>query len=105
MTGSYVKTIEKALFSTALGAALIKLDSKKQLLTPYARRFVDLAQSLGPTQAEEAAKETLQIYQAIEGNVFEQGFDALICPTVATTRIPAGFDPTERYRDDHRTDC
>jgi Asp-tRNA(Asn)/Glu-tRNA(Gln) amidotransferase A subunit family amidase len=88
------ETIEKALFSTALGAALIKLDSKKEDLTTYARRFVDLAKSLGPTQAGEAAEDTLRFYRAIEEAVFDKGFDALICPTVGTTQISAGFDPT-----------
>jgi Asp-tRNA(Asn)/Glu-tRNA(Gln) amidotransferase A subunit family amidase len=88
-------TIEKALFSTALGAELIELGSKRHELTSYARRFVDLAGSLGPLDANEAAEKTLQFYKAIEEAVFAKGFDALISPTVATTRIPAAFDPTK----------
>jgi amidase len=96
------ETIEKALFSTALGAELIELDTRKDELTSYARRFVDLARSLGPRDANEAAEEALRFYKAIEQAVFAKGFDALISPTVATTRIPAAFDPTKdtiRVRD------
>jgi amidase len=96
------ETVEKALFSTALGAELIELDSRKDELTSYGRRFVDLARSLGPLNANEAAQETLRFYKAIEKAVFAKGFDALISPTVGTTRIPAAFDPTKdtvRIRD------
>src|SRR5436305_8319471 len=39
--GDLRETIEKALFSTAIGAELIELDSKKQELTSYGRRFVE----------------------------------------------------------------
>jgi Asp-tRNA(Asn)/Glu-tRNA(Gln) amidotransferase A subunit family amidase len=89
------ETIEKALFSTALGANLIELDSRKNELTSYGRRFVDLAATLGPRDAKEAADETLRFYGIIEAAVFAKGFDALISPTVATTRVPAAFDPTK----------
>ena len=89
------ETIEKALFSTALGAELIELDSRKDEMTSYGQRFVDLAKSLGPSDANEAAEETLRFYKVIEDAVFAKGFDALISPTVATTSIPAAFDPTQ----------
>jgi amidase len=88
------ETIEKALFSTAIGAELIELASKVDRLTTYGRRFVALASSMGPTQAKEAAEETLRLYSVIEERVFGKGYDALLTPTVATTRIPATFDPT-----------
>jgi len=96
------ETIEKALFSTALGADLIELHSRKHDLTSYGRRFVDLACSLGPRDAKEAAEEALRFYRVIEEAVFAKGFDALISPTVATTRVAAAFDPTKdtiRIRD------
>jgi amidase len=88
------ETIEKALFSTAIGGSLVRLRSKQDALTGYARRFVELAASLGPEDANAAAEETLRLYKVVEENVFEKGFDALITPTVATTRIKAEFDPT-----------
>lgn len=87
--------VEKALFSTALGADLIELDARKHELTTYGRRFVELASTLGPRDAKEAAEETLRFYRAIEDAVFAKGFDAIICPTVATTQIPAAFDATK----------
>jgi Asp-tRNA(Asn)/Glu-tRNA(Gln) amidotransferase A subunit family amidase len=89
------ETIERALFSTAIGASLIALADKKDQLTGYARRFVALAQSLGPTDANAAGEEALRLYKIIEDRVFARGFDALVTPTVATTRIRADYDPTK----------
>jgi Asp-tRNA(Asn)/Glu-tRNA(Gln) amidotransferase A subunit family amidase len=63
-------------------------------LTSYGRRFVELAGSLGPSDANNAAEETVRLYKIIEENVFDKGFDALITPTVATTTIRPDFDPT-----------
>ena len=88
------ETIEKALFSTAIGADLIELAQKKDRLTSYGRRFVELASSMGPTQANEAAKETLRFYEVIDEKVFGKGYDALLTATVATTNIAAAYDPT-----------
>jgi len=87
-------TVENALFSTAIGGSLIELDSRRDELTGYGRRFIDLAKSLGPRDAKQAAEETLRFYAKIEESVFAKGFDALITPTVATTNIKADFDPT-----------
>jgi hypothetical protein len=50
------ETIEKALFSTAIGADLIDLDSKTDQMTTYGRRFVRLACALGPLDARDAAR-------------------------------------------------
>jgi amidase len=88
------ETIEAALFSTAIGGSLLELRSKVDRLTSYGRRFIDLAGSLGPSDAKDAAEETVRLYRIIEENVFDKGFDALITPTVATTTIKAEFDPT-----------
>jgi amidase len=89
------ETIEEALFSTALGANLIELVPKLDRLTTYGQRFVRLACEMGPMQAREAAEETLRLYRIIDERVFEQGYDALITPTVATTRLAADYDPTK----------
>jgi amidase len=87
-------TIEKALFSTALGAELIDLAPKADRLTSYGRRFVEFACSMRPTHAKEAAKETLRLYSIVDNKVFGRGYDALLTPTVATTNIAADYDPT-----------
>jgi Asp-tRNA(Asn)/Glu-tRNA(Gln) amidotransferase A subunit family amidase len=88
------ETIEATLFSTAIGAPLIALADRTDQLTSYGRRFVKLAQSLGPVEACKAAEEALRLYKVIEDRIFAAGFDALVTPTVATTRIKADFDPT-----------
>ena len=88
------ETIEGALFSTAFGADLLELEPHKDQLTSYGRRFVDLAKHMGPRQAKFAAEETLRLYAIIDSKIFERGFDAIITPTVATTHVPATFDPT-----------
>jgi len=90
------ETIEKALFSTLIGAPLIELTEKKDRLTTYGRRFVDLAARLGPLDANEAAEATLRFYRCLEECVFDKGYDALLTPTVATSEVAADFDPTRR---------
>src|SRR6188472_2757043 len=62
-------------------------------MTTYGRRFVNLACAMGPLNAREAAKETLRLYGIIDKSIFAAGYDALITPTVATTRIRADYDP------------
>jgi Asp-tRNA(Asn)/Glu-tRNA(Gln) amidotransferase A subunit family amidase len=49
---------------------------------------------MGPLDAKEAAEKTLHLYGLIERKVFGAGYDAMLTPTVATTRIPADYDPT-----------
>jgi amidase len=88
------ETIEKALFSTLIGAPLIELTEKKDRLTTYGRRFVDLAARLGPLDANEAAEATLRFYRCLEECVYDKGYDALLTPTVATSEVAADFDPT-----------
>jgi amidase len=88
-------TIEKGLFSTAIGGDLVDLKSKKRQMTTYGRHFVTLACEMGPTDARGAAEEALRLYRIIDKCVFEKGYDALITPTIASTRIPANYDPTK----------
>jgi Asp-tRNA(Asn)/Glu-tRNA(Gln) amidotransferase A subunit family amidase len=87
--------IEKGLFSTAIGADLVDLESKTGQMTTYGRHFVTLACEMGPTDARDAAEEALRLYRIIDKFVFEKGYDALLTPTVASTRIPANYDPTK----------
>jgi Asp-tRNA(Asn)/Glu-tRNA(Gln) amidotransferase A subunit family amidase len=86
--------IEKGLFSTAIGADLVDLKSKAGQMTTYGRHFVRLACEMGPTDARDAAAEALRLYKIIDGCVFQNGYDALITPTVASSRIAADYDPT-----------
>ena len=86
----------KALLSSSMGAMLLQaagLDESAPLTT-YARHFIALAeQDAGPVQlagAGAAAAEMFATYDAL----FEQGFDAFICPTVSTTHLRADLDFT-----------
>ena len=49
---------------------------------------------MNPKHAKEAAKTALRMHESLQQHVFQKGFSALVSPTVATTRIPAAFDPT-----------
>jgi Asp-tRNA(Asn)/Glu-tRNA(Gln) amidotransferase A subunit family amidase len=89
------ETIEKALFSTALGADLLEVTPERDRLTTYGRRFLDLAANMGPEQAKQAAEEALRCYRIIDERIFQAGYDVMISPTVATTNIAADFDPTK----------
>jgi Asp-tRNA(Asn)/Glu-tRNA(Gln) amidotransferase A subunit family amidase len=89
------EAIEKALFSTAIGADLIDLATKTERMTTYGRRFVELACRMRPTDARDAADEALRLYGILDECVFQAGYDALVTPTVATTRIAADYDPTK----------
>jgi len=90
-------TIEKALFSTALGADLVEVAPKIDQLTTYGRRFVELASRMGPCDAKAAAEEALRLYRLIDRQVFQAGYDVIATPTTATTDIAADFDPTAHH--------
>jgi amidase len=63
-------------------------------MTTYGRHFVELASEMGPIDARAGAREALRFYRCLEQQVFVKGYDALLTPTVATTRIGAAYDPT-----------
>jgi Asp-tRNA(Asn)/Glu-tRNA(Gln) amidotransferase A subunit family amidase len=88
------ETIEKALFSTALGANLLELAPKRHQLTTYARRFVELASRMGPCDAKAAAEEALRLYRVIDRQIFQAGYHVIATPITGTTDIAADFDPT-----------
>jgi len=88
------ETIEKALFSTALGADLLEVVPKCQQLTTYGRRFVELASQMGPRDAKAAAEEALRLYRLIDRQVFQAGYHVIATPTTGTTDIAADYDPT-----------
>jgi amidase len=89
------EAIEKALFSTAIGADLIDLANKTERMTTYGRRFVELACRMRPTDARAGADEALRLFRILDESVFGAGYDALVTPTVATTRIASDYDPTK----------
>jgi Asp-tRNA(Asn)/Glu-tRNA(Gln) amidotransferase A subunit family amidase len=91
------QTIEKALFSTAIGGELAQLSRRQQKLTTYGKRFVNLAAKMNPTAAREASEAAAQVHEAISRSVYARGYKALICPTTTTTAVPADYDPTRGH--------
>lgn len=61
-------------------------------LTPYYKRFLSHASAVTEREAQEADSYQAHMAQTLQ-DVFSK-FDVLICPTVATTRVPADFDCT-----------
>ncbi len=83
------------LLSTIVGADLLALAGQDDaMLTSYARNTLRLARSeAGPLQYLACAKSTAALYAKLSA-VFELGYRALICPTVAAEWIPADLDST-----------
>ena len=88
------QAIESALFSTAVGGELSELTAHSAKLTRYGRRFAKLASRMTPRDAHDASESAVEVHDAIARAVFARGYKALICPTTATTAIPADYDPT-----------
>lgn len=87
-------TMDKILLSGAIGGDLAELAPKCEQLTTYGRHFVALAQTMRPKHAREAEDTSIRLYQALDENVFQKGYGALITPTVGSTEIAADYDPT-----------
>ncbi len=66
---------------------------KRHKLTPYYRRFLHNALFVPERDLAQADAYRLHMQRSLE-RLFAE-FDALICPTVASTRIPANFDSTQ----------
>lgn len=61
-------------------------------LTPYYRNFLSHAMAVTKREAEDADRYQAHMAETLK-DVFSK-FDVLVCPTVATTRVPADFDCT-----------
>ena len=90
-----ITTVMKSLLATGMGSMLAPLmePSLQEQMTSYGRYFVELAQQeLGAKQLAETQGYAAERFREYD-DLFAQGFRAFICPTVATNRVPADFDP------------
>ncbi|MGH6822168.1 MAG: amidase [Methylocella sp.] len=86
----------KALLSTGMGEFLLQIKDKNRPedLTTYGRYFLNLVDSdSGPRQVVEAQLYADGLFEQYDA-LFDNGFQAFVCPTVTTTRVPADFDFT-----------
>jgi Asp-tRNA(Asn)/Glu-tRNA(Gln) amidotransferase A subunit family amidase len=84
----------EALLSGAMGADMADLLAGRDQLTSYGRHFADLAsKGMGPEQARHAAQVAAKLYDAVDSQVFQRGYQALIMPTISTSEVPADLDP------------
>jgi len=85
----------KGVLGGALGGMLAGLVDRVDLMTDYAAYFVKKAAKgeYGPKDLNEYEADILAFYKRVADGVFEQGYDALIMPTLATPHVPADYDP------------
>jgi Asp-tRNA(Asn)/Glu-tRNA(Gln) amidotransferase A subunit family amidase len=97
MTQAELKLVfMKALLAGVLGPDLVSLVEAKDQLTTYARYYVEVAAAqVNPRNAREASDAIHKIYRQLQDTVFLKGYQALIVPTLATSRVPADFDNTK----------
>lgn len=88
------RAIVGGLVSTLIGSALVDLGERGETqLTSYARRALDMARGVdGPAQYSQCAQTTAALYSGLSA-VFERGYRALVCPTVAADWAPADLNP------------
>lgn len=88
------RALLEALLSGVQGADMADLLTYRDQLTSYGRHFADLAaKSMGPEQARHAAQVAAKLYVAVDNQVFQSGYEALIMPTITTSEVPADLDP------------
>lgn len=90
-----VMAVMQSLLATGMGSMLHSFmdPSLHEPMTSYGRHFIKLAQQkLGAKQLAEAQSYAAERFHEYD-NLFAQGFRAFICPTTATNRVPADFDP------------
>jgi amidase len=89
--------LQKALLSTGMGEILQQIKDKggsEDDLTSYGRHFMKaLDMDAGPRQLGEAQRYADELFKQYDA-LFDNGFQAFVCPTVTTTRVPADFDFT-----------
>jgi Asp-tRNA(Asn)/Glu-tRNA(Gln) amidotransferase A subunit family amidase len=91
-----VAAVIKALLATGMGNMLLPFQNPRaqERMTSYGRYFAKLAQQeLGAKQLGEAQAFAAKLFFEYD-TLFAQGYRAFICPTTATNRVPADFDPT-----------
>ncbi len=80
--------------SGPLGPELGGMADQVDIMTPYAASVVKAAGSGKYGPAKQAAYEGIvkEFYRRVYDGVFNNGFDALISPTLATPHVPADYD-------------
>lgn len=97
LTGPQIRlAITQALLSGSFGGQMKPLLNYADQLTSYGRYFAEVAATgMGPDEALAAAETIENLHILVQQAVFEQGYQALISPTLNTSRVPADYDPTE----------
>ena len=96
MTGNMMRlTLTQALLSGSFGGQLKELVAYADSMTSYGRYFAEIAATgMGPDEALEAANTQEELNLRIQEAVFNNGYTALLEPTLNTSRLPADYDPT-----------
>lgn len=84
----------KGLFSTAKGTYLLEASRHKELITPYVARLVDKYSKVGPEEAAKAEALLTLYHRRVQDKIFNNGFNALIMPTLMTPYIFADYGRT-----------
>lgn len=76
------------------GSVLDKIvgDGDREKLTPYIRDYLDGVEDLSLEDEKQSWAYSDEMYAELRRKVFDAGYSALICPTMASTRLPAEFD-------------
>ncbi len=80
--------------SGPLGAEMAELAKSRDQMTTYARYFADKAASgaYGPAEAKIYETNVKAVNRHLQDQVFGQGYEAIVMPTLATSHIPADHD-------------
>lgn len=89
-------TLMNALLSGGFGEDLKQLNAVRDQLTTYGRYFSDIAAGeRGSAEAKQAEEMINTLYARVQDAVFLKGYSAIVMPTLATSSVPADFDPSQ----------
>ncbi|NLR94478.1 amidase [Flammeovirga agarivorans] len=85
---------KKMAFAGPMGGQMSVYETYQDSLTKYASNFVDAAANAGYNGKDLAEVELLikKMYHLLAEATFENGYEAVILPTLPTSHIPADFD-------------
>jgi amidase len=82
----------EGLMSTEMGLLAVIASEGQDSLTPYVRDFLDhYGDKTGPKYAVAAAELLIKYNMQVQSQVFMQGFDAIVMPTILTPYIAADW--------------
>jgi amidase len=82
----------EGLMSTEMGLLTVIASGDQDSLTPYVRDFLDhYGDKTGPKYAVAAAELLIKYNMQVQSQVFMQGFDAIVMPTLLTPYIAADW--------------